>query len=352
MTDPTPKSPRPFRRAVFRGLGIVLPPLLTVVLLIKAWTIVDQFILVPVEKITRIVMVGTIKDIRDEPAPGAPSSSVDGPEGKSLRAFILDGVVYVRLPQGHFIPVHVYEAVNQNPGDVPLVSGNAYYHRYVRIHWLKRRVFVPVFFCIFILLLYLMGKFVAAGVGRLTWTAIESLIQRLPLIRNVYSSVKQITDFLFTESEIEFTRVVAVEYPRKGIWSIGFVTGESLLDISSAANEHVLSVLMPTSPIPGTGFTVTVLKSETIDLAMSVEEALQFVVSCGVVVPLQQQQKPIVSSMISAAITSSVATDSSDGTSPLDEAPKGGNNMSGNGDGSATKRDRAGEESGECPVSG
>ncbi|NIO38894.1 MAG: DUF502 domain-containing protein, partial [Burkholderiales bacterium] len=68
----------------------------------------------------------------------------------------------------------------------------------------------------------------------------------LPVIRNVYSSVKQVTDFAFNESEIRFTRVVAVEYPRRGIWSLGFLTGESMIDIKSAAGEPVVTVLMPT----------------------------------------------------------------------------------------------------------
>jgi uncharacterized membrane protein len=106
----------------------------------------------------------------------------------------------------------------------------------------------------------------------------------------VYSSVKQVTDFIFSERDIEFNRVVAVQYPREGIWSIGFVTGESMLDIRSAANEPVLSLLMPTSPMPATGFTITVRKSETVDLDITIDQAIQFIVSCGVVVPLQQQQ--------------------------------------------------------------
>jgi uncharacterized membrane protein len=75
------------------------------------------------------------------------------------------------------------------------------------------------------------------------------------------------------------------------MWSIGFVTGESMLDIRSSANEPVLSVLMPTSPMPATGFTITVRKSETIDLDLTVDQAIQFVVSCGVVVPLHQQYR-------------------------------------------------------------
>ena len=102
------------------------------------------------------------------------------------------------------------------------------------------------------------------------------------------------TDFVFTERDIEFTRVVAVQYPREGIWSVGFVTGESMLTMQNVAAEPVLSVLMPTSPMPATGFTITVRKSETIDLDITIDQAIQFVVSCGVVVPASQLNSPSV----------------------------------------------------------
>jgi uncharacterized membrane protein len=116
----------------------------------------------------------------------------------------------------------------------------------------------------------------------------ERGISRLPLVRNVYSSVKQVTDFMFSEREIEYTRVVAIEYPRKGLWQIAFVTGESLLDVATAANEPVITVFLPCSPMPLTGYTAIVKRSETIDLNITMEQALQFIVSCGVVLPPQQ----------------------------------------------------------------
>jgi uncharacterized membrane protein len=87
--------------------------------------------------------------------------------------------------------------------------------------------------------------------------------------------------------------VVAIEYPRKGLWSVGFVTGESMMALESAASEPVLSVLMPTSPMPATGFTITIRQSETIDLDISLDQAIQFVVSCGVVVPTGQRTEEV-----------------------------------------------------------
>jgi uncharacterized membrane protein len=153
---------------------------------------------------------------------------------------------------------------------------------------LQREFVIPVFLCLLVLVLYLLGKFLAAGVGRFFWTQMERLIHRVPLVRNVYSSVKQVTDFMFTDPDVDYTRVVAVEYPRKGIWTVAFVTGESMAEIRTAAHEPVMSVLIPTSPMPFTGFTITVKKSETIDLDITVDQAFQFVISCGVVVPPKQ----------------------------------------------------------------
>jgi uncharacterized membrane protein len=167
-------------------------------------------------------------------------------------------------------------------------TGWAVYQEYVELRYLPPYVVVPLFAAFFVLVLYLLGKFIAAGIGRFAVHQFERIINRLPLIRNVYSSVKQVSDFFFTEREVEYTKVVAVEYPRKGIWSLGMVTGESMLDIQSAANEPVLSLLIPTSPMPMTGYTITVLKSETIDLNISIDQAFQFIVSCGVVVPPSQ----------------------------------------------------------------
>ena len=84
---------------------------------------------------------------------------------------------------------------------------------------------------------------------------------------------------------MQYTRVVAIEYPRKGIWTLAFVTGEGMHDIQNAVDEPVISAFVPHSPMPFTGFAVTVKKSETIDLNISVDQAIQFVVSCGVVIP-------------------------------------------------------------------
>jgi uncharacterized membrane protein len=149
-----------------------------------------------------------------------------------------------------------------------------------------------LFLAVFILILYLTGKLMAARIGLFIWQIGEGVVQKMPIVRNVYSAAKQITDSIFGEQQVPFTRVVAVEWPRKGVWTLAFVTGEGFKDIRDAAGEDVVSLLVPTSPMPATGFTCTVPVRDTIALQITVDQAVQFIVSCGVVIPPHQHWSP------------------------------------------------------------
>ncbi len=285
-----PKSPNrpldPFRRAVLRGLGVLLPPLLTVVIFLWVGKTVINYVLEPMEQAARYILVEYATDIRSiEEVPKETIQELSKVGG----LFSIAGDLFVKTIDGKFIPEYVDTGVRQHLGKSAMPTGaHDIYETYIDQQYLQRQYVIPVFLGVFILALYLLGKFLAAGVGRILWGQLERLITTLPLVSNVYSSVKQVTDFMFTEPNLEATRVVAIEYPRRGIWTLAMVTGESMLDIRAAANEPVLSVLVPTSPMPFTGFTMTVRKSETIDLDITVDQALQFIVSCGVVVPPHQ----------------------------------------------------------------
>lgn len=285
-----------FRRAVLRGLGVVLPPLLTIVVLIWAWTTIESYVLTPIESWVRWGIVANVENTLSEiPESARPTITTRRSDG-----FTYNGVRYLPDPTGRrFIPEQVKKTVDERLGDFgPFTpapaSANAYWHRYVQLKYLQRRFVVPVFLVVFTTVLYFLGRIVTVGLGRWFVHGFERAILRTPLVNKVYGSVKQVTDFAFSEREIEFNRVVAIQYPREGIWSLGFVTGNSMREISEATGEPMLSVLMPTSPMPMTGFTVTVKKSEAIDLNLTVDEAIQFIVSCGVVVPPQQRvERPV-----------------------------------------------------------
>lgn len=138
-----------------------------------------------------------------------------------------------------------------------------------------------------ILAIILVGALLASVVGRALWRLIEAFILSTPVLRRLYPYVKQITDFVLTQEERKemFSRVVAVEYPRKGIWSLGFVTGSGIRQVTDTARREFLTVMIPTSPTPITGYVITVAREETIALDMTIEEAFRFIVSAGVISP-------------------------------------------------------------------
>ncbi len=280
QTVTTRSSKHPFRKAVLRGLAVLAPPLLTILIIVWVLNATFRYVFDPVTYCVRESIILVTGDIRE-------NLEVSDPVRQTAE---IDGQLYRKVGETGFVPLHVYNQVREDPGEPPPQTARSIYRRYVDLRWLRPYLTVPFFLSTFILVMYLLGKFMAAGVGRVFWGLFEQGIHRLPLIRNVYSSVKQVSDFLLSEREIEYTRVVAVEYPRKGIWSLGFVTGESMLDIAAAANEPVVSVLMCTSPMPMTGFTITLPKSECVDLNITIDQAFQYIVSCGVVVPPQQIQ--------------------------------------------------------------
>jgi uncharacterized membrane protein len=110
------------------------------------------------------------------------------------------------------------------------------------------------------------------------------------VIKKIYSWIKQIVDFLFSRQrqKLEFSTVVAVEYPRRGIWAVGFQTGPALRSISDVLGTESITVFIPSSPTPFTGYTITVPKDSTIELPLTVEEAIGFTISGGVLRPPSQ----------------------------------------------------------------
>ncbi len=284
------------RRAVLRGLGVVLPPLLTIVVLIWAWNAIENRVLIPVEVGIRYLMVWGFADIRHSvPADAIVDTKNDAPGVRKRPGFTYRSESYLPDPTGrHYLPAYVVREVDDRVGAFgasapPPKTATAYWDRYYQLHYMPRWIVVPVFLILFISLLYFLGRAFTDGIGRWFVSTFDATILRIPIVNKVYGSVKQITDFAFDDRQIEFNRVVAIQYPSEGIWSLGFVTGNGMREISEAAGEPMLSVLMPTSPMPVTGFTVTIRRSEAIDLELTVDEAIQFVVSCGVVVPPQQR---------------------------------------------------------------
>lgn len=133
----------------------------------------------------------------------------------------------------------------------------------------------------------LTGMFAANFIGGKLVALSDKILARIPLVRSIYSGVKQVTQTLFTPGGQSFRKVLLVEYPSPGIWSLAFQTGEvgSEVESSLGVNEKMVSYFIPTTPNPTSGFLMMAPKSKVIELEMSVDQALKFVISLGVMQP-------------------------------------------------------------------
>jgi uncharacterized membrane protein len=113
----------------------------------------------------------------------------------------------------------------------------------------------------------------------------EQVLQAIPLAGSVYKTLKQLLETILKDSKGKFRRVILVEYPRRGIWAIAFVTGTMSSDIQSQMTRQMLSVFIPTTPNPTTGWYAIVPEDEVLDLSMSIEDAFKVVISGGIVSP-------------------------------------------------------------------
>ena len=148
-------------------------------------------------------------------------------------------------------------------------------------------VHIPGFGVILTLaILLVVGATVSNFIGKKLVQWGDAVVTRIPVVRSIYSSVKQVSDTLFSENGNAFRKAVLVQWPREGIWTVAFVTGAPGGDVATYLREdEFLSVYVPTTPNPTGGYFVMLRKSECVELNMSVDEALKYVVSMGVVVP-------------------------------------------------------------------
>ena len=133
--------------------------------------------------------------------------------------------------------------------------------------------------------LLLTGIFAANFVGQWWLRQGSRLMYRIPIVKSIYSSVKQVSDTLFSSSGNAFREAVLVQYPRQGSWTIAFVTGRPGGEAAEHLHADFLSLYVPTTPNPTSGFFIMVPRSEVIQLRMSVDEALKYIISMGVVAP-------------------------------------------------------------------
>jgi uncharacterized membrane protein len=260
------KPPRPtfaenFKQFFFRGLAIVLPTVLTIWLLIAGYNFLDDTIAEPINQGVRIVVVRFSNYPQvDDQEKAAYLQAMDGWARKELMA------------RGE--PDRELEYLARKDK--------------LRRIWRNSPYFLDLLGVVLaVIIIYLVGGFLGSFIGRRLYWRGEQLVAKLPLIRNVYSSFKQLTEFFFgdPQNKLRFNRVVLLEYPRKGIWSIGLVTGESMPVVDGLAGEPCATIFMPSSPTPFTGYVLFLPKKDIHDLPLTIDEAMLIIISGGVVGP-------------------------------------------------------------------
>ncbi len=140
---------------------------------------------------------------------------------------------------------------------------------------------------IFLIFTVLVGWIAKGLIGRqfITWG--EQIVDRIPVLRSLYNGVKQIAETVFSQSDAKFEKACLVEYPRKGVWAIAFIstTAKGEIDAKIPVDEDLISVFLPTTPNPTSGFLLFVPRHSVIELDMSVEDAAKLVISAGLVYP-------------------------------------------------------------------
>ena len=135
------------------------------------------------------------------------------------------------------------------------------------------------------MLITLIGAVAAGFLGRYIIKLGEALLNRMPVVRSIYGATKQILETVISTQSDAFREVILVEYPRKGLWVIGFVTGNTKGEVAECISDSMVNVFVPTTPNPTSGFLLFCPRKDVIFLKMTVEEAVKLVVSAGIVTP-------------------------------------------------------------------
>jgi uncharacterized membrane protein len=142
-----------------------------------------------------------------------------------------------------------------------------------------------------IVLIFVTGVLTANLVGRRVVGGWESILERIPFVRSIYSASKNFAEIVFSDSDVAFSKVLLVEYPRKGLYTLTFQTATEVGEIQARTGQDVVACFVPTTPNPTSGFIIVVPKKDVIELDMEVEEAVKLVMSLGVVVPTWNKQQ-------------------------------------------------------------
>ena len=233
-----------------------------------------------------------------EPREASRPAAARAPLGHAVRTYIITGLL-VWLPLAITVWVLLW-VVGLLDGVFVWVMSAAQAVTPETLHpMLQRFATIPGLGVLLMLVgMFLTGLFVANIFGQWWLKQWDRLLSSIPIVKSIYSSVKQVSDTLFSSSGNAFREAVLIQYPRHGAWTIAFVTGRPGGEVGEHLHpESYLSVYVPTTPNPTSGFFLMLPRSDVVELKMSVDEALKYIISMGVVAPpaiLDSQAQPLV----------------------------------------------------------
>ena len=142
-----------------------------------------------------------------------------------------------------------------------------------------------------LILIFIVGLVTKSYLGKKAVVLGEKLVGKIPLVRGIYNALKQLVEAVFSDKGESFKKAVLIEYPRKGLYSIAFVTGESRGEVQSRTSQKCINLFIPTTPNPTSGFYIMIPETDVIHLDMTVEEAFTLIVSGGIVSPADVRQQ-------------------------------------------------------------
>lgn len=229
---------------------------------------------------------------------GLPDHSPDGKPRKGLgfwgrlRAYFLAGIL-VTAPLTITIALASWLIDFVDSRVVPLIPDQYNPDFYLK-EYLGYEIGLPgLGLLVLVIAITLIGALTAGLVGRFVIRFGESMLNRMPVIRSVYGASKQILETVLRSQSKAFRQPVLVEYPRKGLWAIAFITGTTEGEVQHLVADRLINVFLPTTPNPTSGFLLFVPKNDLIILDMSVEEAIKMVISAGIVTPPDRRPKSL-----------------------------------------------------------
>lgn len=321
-----------FKKFFGRGLAILLPSVLTLWILWQLIAFVYNNVGDPINRGIRLAVMQAMPLVVGDGVADRDGNAA-GPDWWIVTNEQIDTYIESQQASGRIAaPGPDASHVTQRARARSMIQREAF-AEWWKQHWFLEATGIIVA----IILIYLSGVLLGNFLGRKAYARIERGLASLPGFKQLYPHVKQLVNLIMGDKPMAFNKAILIEYPRKGIWTLGLVTGESLPAIRQAAGGDVLSVFIPSTPTPFTGFTISVLKEDTIELPITIDHAIRFIITAGALAgsdkekgallpeqpPREQFERDARSGSVGRASTTPPPTDSPPSDSPPSDSQAG-----------------------------